>query len=129
MLGDRANRDAVDAAFGNRAYRLQRCATRILDHGFAAVLTMRARAAHGLANFIGTEFIDEQEIDVGCECGIDLVEIIGFGNQRYTGVQRSRIGDRLLNAARSEEHTSELQSLMRRSYSVFSLKKKHKSSS
>src|SRR3546814_15152329 len=73
MLGDRANRDAVDAAFGNRAYRLQRCATRILDHGFAAVLTMRARAAHGLANFIGTEFIDEQEIRseerrVGKEC-------------------------------------------------------------
>src|SRR3546814_15226427 len=75
MLGDRANRDAVDAAFGNRAYRLQRCATRILDHGFAAVLTMRARAAHGLANFIGTEFIDEQDIDVGCERGIDLFEI------------------------------------------------------
>src|SRR3546814_6989521 len=30
-------------------------------------------------------------------------------------------------AARSEEHTSELQSLMRTSYAVFCLKKKHKS--
>src|SRR3546814_5657985 len=29
-------------------------------------------------------------------------------------------------AKRSEEHTSELQSLMRRSYAVFCLKKKHK---
>src|SRR3546814_12981601 len=33
-------------------------------------------------------------------------------------------GDLRLNASRSEEHTSELQSLMRISYAVFSLKKK-----
>src|SRR3546814_6565806 len=33
---------------------------------------------------------------------------------------------RLLRAARSEEHTSELQSLMRISYAVFCLKKKKK---
>src|SRR3546814_3149023 len=32
---------------------------------------------------------------------------------------------RRLNAPRSEEHTSELQSLMRISYAVFCLKKKH----
>src|SRR3546814_10874904 len=32
----------------------------------------------------------------------------------------------LLSAARSEEHTSELQSLMRISYAVFCLKKKNK---
>src|SRR3546814_1506030 len=31
-----------------------------------------------------------------------------------------------LGSARSEEHTSELQSLMRNSYAVFCLKKKHK---
>src|SRR3546814_3691229 len=36
-------------------------------------------------------------------------------------VQRDRAGDEI---ARSEEHTSELQSLMRISYSVFCLKKK-----
>src|SRR3546814_2059828 len=35
-----------------------------------------------------------------------------------------RISD--IEAARSEEHTSELQSLMRISYAVFCLKKKHK---
>src|SRR3546814_10121025 len=34
--------------------------------------------------------------------------------------------DETLNAARSEEHTSELQSLMRISYAVFCLKKKNK---
>src|SRR3546814_8009812 len=38
-----------------------------------------------------------------------------------------RAGDDLLGAARSEEHTSELQSLMRISYAVFCLKKKKNS--
>src|SRR3546814_1486782 len=37
-----------------------------------------------------------------------------------------RIGGRHLSAVRSEEHTSELQSLMRISYAVFCLKKKKK---
>src|SRR3546814_5256617 len=40
------------------------------------------------------------------------------------GDQLSLLGDDLL-AVRSEEHTSELQSLMRISYAVFCLKKKH----
>src|SRR3546814_4904605 len=35
-------------------------------------------------------------------------------------------GDELINGTRSEEHTSELQSLMRISYAVFCLKKKKK---
>src|SRR3546814_12912736 len=38
-------------------------------------------------------------------------------------VHRSRVGER---GRRSEEHTSELQSLMRISYAVFCLKKKNK---
>src|SRR3546814_9741273 len=37
-----------------------------------------------------------------------------------------RVDDMGLDAARSEEHTSELQSLMRISYAVFCLKKKNK---
>src|SRR3546814_6645458 len=37
-----------------------------------------------------------------------------------------RLRDRVLFPARSEEHTSELQSLMRISYAVFCLKKKKK---
>src|SRR3546814_968173 len=40
------------------------------------------------------------------------------------GAQRSRAGWRAGNPRRSEEHTSELQSLMRISYAVFCLKKK-----
>src|SRR3546814_2651390 len=38
--------------------------------------------------------------------------------------QRMNASEALLRAARSEEHTSELQSLMRISYAVFCLKKK-----
>src|SRR3546814_9152706 len=41
---------------------------------------------------------------------------------------REVIGEILLEEARSEEHTSELQSLMRISYAVFCLKKKTKNS-
>src|SRR3546814_1158476 len=37
---------------------------------------------------------------------------------------RGRVGRRLFRGGRSEEHTSELQSLMRISYAVFCLKKK-----
>src|SRR3546814_7438645 len=40
--------------------------------------------------------------------------------------EQDRTGDRLFGAERSEEHTSELQSLMRSSYAVFCLKKKKK---
>src|SRR3546814_4125004 len=47
--------------------------------------------------------------------GVDLVDILGIARQRHP-------------AERSEEHTSELQSLMRISYAVFCLKKKKKDS-
>src|SRR3546814_5238527 len=49
------------------------------------------------------------------------VRLVGMGNARQEdGGRRHRIGE----AVRSEEHTSELQSLMRISYAVFCLKKK-----
>src|SRR3546814_17658610 len=40
------------------------------------------------------------------------------------GRRRQAAGQRVLDGPRSEEHTSELQSLMRTSYAVFCLKKK-----
>src|SRR3546814_9671748 len=43
--------------------------------------------------------------------------------RRLVSYRRVHIG---VDGARSEEHTSELQSLMRISYAVFCLKKKHK---
>src|SRR3546814_7838190 len=42
-----------------------------------------------------------------------------FGRQKHEGTRRA------LQTVRSEEHTSELQSLMRNSYAVFCLKKKN----
>src|SRR3546814_5859894 len=42
-----------------------------------------------------------------------------------TGEMRQRAAGRLIAIPRSEEHTSELQSLMRISYSVFCFKKKN----
>src|SRR3546814_3629594 len=41
-------------------------------------------------------------------------------------IAHRNIGDAVVNAMRSEEHTSELQSLMRTSYAVFCLKTKRK---
>src|SRR3546814_3205343 len=52
------------------------------------------------------------------EKGIDLVVLAALVNAGDTRVSRK------LNAQRSEEHTSELQSLMRISSAVFRLKKK-----
>src|SRR3546814_1224511 len=45
---------------------------------------------------------------------------------RSRPASRSRTGIRITTRSRSEEHTSELQSLMRISYAVFCLKKKNK---
>src|SRR3546814_2045730 len=46
--------------------------------------------------------------------------------QREQQARRQAIGHRRQQQPRSEEHTSELQSLMRSSYAVFCLKKKNK---
>src|SRR3546814_3434139 len=57
----------------------------------------------------------------------DAEAIKGDGRRPLRGLDR--IGDQRMRrrrAARSEEHTSELQSLMRISYAVFCLKKKNK---
>src|SRR3546814_6314575 len=62
---------------------------------------------------------------------LDLLCRIPAFNSRMAGHPESRIPafkaleNRVVLAVRSEEHTSELQSLMRISYSVFCLKKKN----
>src|SRR3546814_1132267 len=53
--------------------------------------------------------------DILLRCALDL-----FGRHGFDGTST-----RAIAAARSEEHTSELQSLMRISYAVFCLKKKN----
>src|SRR3546814_8339392 len=49
----------------------------------------------------------------------------GSAGSRRVAYRRSRIENHATGAWRSEEHTSELQSLMRISYAVFCLKKKN----
>src|SRR3546814_966987 len=61
---------------------------------------------------------DKSQVTIG-----DEVVVIGGGNTAIdAAVQARRLGARRV---RSEEHTSELQSLMRISYAVFCLKKKN----
>src|SRR3546814_10434170 len=54
------------------------------------------------------------------------VGVVGGAQQRQAAGQAHHLAERLLvrRTQRSEEHTSELQSLMRTSYAVFCLKKK-----
>src|SRR3546814_9237198 len=53
----------------------------------------------------------------------EMDEALGAGKSERSD---ARLGYRSGHYPRSEEHTSELQSLMRISYAVFCLKKKHK---
>src|SRR3546814_1019344 len=65
------------------------------------------------------------------KAGVDVVELARGGGHRHGGghalreaVVIGRRAERARPVRRSEEHTSELQSLMRISYAVFCLKKK-----
>src|SRR3546814_3484369 len=63
--------------------------------------------------------------------GVEAVHAATAGEMAGQAAQVARRSDRLGDAGkiRSEEHTSELQSLMRISYAVFCLKKKKKTNS
>src|SRR3546814_3694989 len=54
---------------------------------------------------------------------------LSLGLQAQAGAPGARAGGRQAGTSRSEEHTSELQSLMRNSYAGLCLKKKKQSSS
>src|SRR3546814_7634455 len=57
-------------------------------------------------------------------CGFDASQLLIQRIQRQGSVHAAAIGKDNGRRTRSEEHTSELQSLMRISYAVFCLKKK-----
>src|SRR3546814_7332729 len=69
----------------------------------------------GLVNFIASKPGDRFEGGLTTELG-------NYGTYNFEGYFNAPLSDTL--ALRSEEHTSELQSLMRISYAVFCLKKK-----
>src|SRR3546814_2455556 len=77
---------------------------------------------HALAagfRILGGDDDDTSVLAVGDE-GLRAVEAIAITVRLSVGLDRLQIG---AGARRSEEHTSELQSLMRISYAVFCLKK------
>src|SRR3546814_10169424 len=73
-------------------------------------------------------FTEKRLLDVEGDPAAILDEIECFAQCRFRNVVVTQRGDRgqatEVPASRSEEHTSELQSLMRISYAVFCLKKK-----
>src|SRR3546814_9272743 len=92
-----------------------------------------ASGFHGIAQGIGMPrwyalvlaAVDDQHRMLyigGAQCGRALTQPLGIGAQY--GCQVIAAGGSVID--RSEEHTSELQSLMRISYAVFCLKKKNK---
>src|SRR3546814_1561738 len=66
-----------------------------------------------------------------CNCSANFVGFSRWRRSRFSSFQRNAgssaiAGSNPTTSQRSEEHTSELQSLMRISYAVFCLKKKKK---
>src|SRR3546814_9927006 len=81
-------------------------------------------ADHG----IGRAAADRRVEFVAANREIILVEPVAMGEAQEIPVRNRRSSDdvrRAVGQARSEEHTSELQSLMRISYAVFGLKKQN----
>src|SRR3546814_1431251 len=72
----------------------------------------------------GREFVTRKISDSVAKISLGKLECLELGNidaKRDWGFARDYV-----DGMRSEEHTSELQSLIRRSYAVFCLKKKKK---
>src|SRR3546814_5781197 len=98
----------------------ERVVARIADFGIGLALRLHVRA----------DAAEPDQVHGSLQDGIDetrRVAGLGIEAERLADLRRQR--DRFLgtreNAARSEEHTSELQSLMRISYDVFCLKQKN----
>src|SRR3546814_5561945 len=100
MSEDRFSPLAIPAFQRTCAWRQRRCQRRIMEHMAAQGTIIGRQRLHAECNQIGM-----------------------YG---HLARQQTRHGPYLAIDIRSEEHTSELQSLMRISYAVFCLKKKNK---
>src|SRR3546814_6418335 len=89
------------------------------------------RDGNGFLGLILVELVEDQRVErvhaVFCGCGAGRGILVG-GYQAGPFLSEIPRRERVIGSrgARSEEHTSELQSLMRISYAVFCLKKKIK---
>src|SRR3546814_6465452 len=82
------------------------------------------------------DILESQKGEIGfyriiSDTKVAKISVVGVGMKSHAGIAAGMfksLADRGINilAIRSEEHTSELQSLMRISYAVFCLKKKKK---
>src|SRR3546814_1074379 len=104
---------------------------------FRPALTWRGRTCKGLRRWAGKPLHPPlTDVPVGAymrAAAFDVISFAGGDDQAwardfYRAASFALIGGAIVSvlAARSEEHTSELQSLMRISYAVFCLKKKKK---
>src|SRR3546814_1386321 len=120
-----SNTSRTRRRFGSRRRGDQRGAALV---EFALIATPLFMILFGTIEF-GWAFFQLNDIRHGAREGIRLVAVASDVNPAYIASSTSppvtTNGERLAQA-RSEEHTSELQSLMRISYAVFCLKKKRK---
>src|SRR3546814_4967676 len=87
------------------------------------------QSSYGLSGGVGGDFrpVGRREALGGGFCAIQRLGGAPAGRQRQIGVKElAGEQSKRYHVTRSEEHTSELQSLMRISYAVFCLKKKKK---
>src|SRR3546814_2957916 len=108
---------------------------RSVEDARALLLAGADKVAVNSAAVARPELVGEMARQFGDQCVVGAVdaravrpgrwEVFTHGGRRPTGIDAVEHAVRLasLGAGRSEEHTSELQSLMRISYAVFCLKK------
>src|SRR3546814_10835441 len=104
---------------------VQTCALPIYDGGGGAV-----RSGHTAGDVLGVGGdLHARQVDVAVlhrrvqrEGAVEALHVVGIVEGDGDGGRAARLS----HTGRSEEHTSELQSLMRKSYAVFCLKKKNK---
>src|SRR3546814_5004094 len=95
-------------------------------------VAVRILACDAQRHVCGERRVDDGLGTIGAKAAVGRLERALEAVARAVGVEgddtRRRVAaiERPLRTARSEEHTSELQSLMRISYAVFCLKKKNK---
>src|SRR3546814_5271295 len=87
------------------------------DRRDAPVVEVAATVEDDLVDTGGLGPLGQEGADLGGRV------LVAGGAAAQVGLERRGRGDRATRAGRSEEHTSELQSLMRISYAVFCLKK------
>src|SRR3546814_4522589 len=91
----------------------------------ASGLQLSLTSAHVGAEITGIDIsqpLGAKEIDA-LRCALGEYGVLFFRNQALTPEQHMAFASAFGAIDRSEEHTSELQSLMRNSYAVFCLKK------